>query len=320
MRALAREALKFLFWYPVADVALRAPLPAAYAIAGAAGRAYARLSRRRSAIIRAELGKLVGPGLPAAVAADSCAIFAKNQVEFLRAPRLSSDVLARMVRLEGRENLDAALARGSGAILLLLHFGANQLVIPAMKHLGYDMLQFGSPPSAWHDLHGRKPTALEERIFARRLKVEQALGVEFLYIERSLRPAYKALKANRILCIALDGRASTRFVPVPFGGRVGMLSPGPVGLAFRTGAALLPTFIVRGADDAHRLVIHPPLQVARADGEPLPPPEVLARFVEMAMTYVRAHPDHYGWLLQAAWHRAPIDEVPLFVDLKPALP
>lgn len=316
MRRFFRDALKFVFWYPVAELALRAPLGAAYGIAGAAGSAYARVSGRRSRIIRQEIGKLLGGGdVPASVAAETCALFAKNQVEFLRAPRLHGAVLSRIVALEGKEHLDAALAKGSGAILLLVHFGANQLIIPAIKHRGYDLLQFGSPPQAWHDLHGKEPTSLEKRIFARRLAVEKALGVEFLYIEKSLRPAYKALKANRVLAIAIDGRAGAKFVPVPFGERTAMLSPGSVGLAFRTGAALLPAFITRQPDDTHRLAIHPPMAVASESGEPIPPVEVLTRFVALAMTYIERHPAHYGWLLQAAWHRAPIDQVPLFQDL-----
>ena len=316
MRALARDLLKFLFWYPVAEVALRAPLPIAYAVADVTGRAYGAISGRRSRIIRQELQALLGRAVSASVARDTCSLFAKNQVEFLRAPRLDQATLARLVQLEGQAHLDGALARGNGAVLLLLHFGANQLIIPAVKHRGYDLLQFGSPPQAWHDLHDREPTPLEKRIFARRLAVEEALGVEFLYIERSLRPAYKALKANRLLCIALDGRFGTRFEPVPFGARTAMLAPGAVGLAYRTGAALLPTFIVRQPDDTHRLVVHPPMELSHPSGDPVPPAEVLERFVALAMEYIDEHPDHFGWLLQAAWHRAPIDEVPLFVDLK----
>ncbi len=319
MRSLAREALKFLFWYPVAELALRTPLPVAYALAGAAGSAYARASRRRALLIRSELAKILGrdvADVPHEVARRTCQLFAKNQLEFLRAPRLTADVLAALVSVEGQEHLDAALARGNGAILILLHFGSNQLIIPAVKHLGYHLLQFGSPPQAWHDLHGKEPTALERRIFARRLSVERALGVEFLYIEKSLRPAYQALKDNRVLAIAADGRAGARFVPVPFGARTAMLAPGPVGLAFRTGAALLPTFIERQKDDRHRLEIHPPLAVADETGAPLPPQQVLARFVELAVRYIERKPCHYGWLVQAAWHRAPIDKVPLFVDLK----
>lgn len=319
MRRLAREALKFLFWYPVAELALLTPLAAAYAIANIVGRTYALLSRSRARLIRQEIGKLLGKSaeeVPAETARRTCALFAKNQLEFLRAPRLTRELMALLVTIEGKGYLDAALARGSGAILLLIHYGANQLIIPAIKHQGYDLLQFGSPPGAWHDLHGREPSWLDRRIFARRLSVEQALGVEFLYIERSLRPAYRALTRNRVLAIALDGRYGSRFEPIPFGARTAMLSPGPVGLAFRTGAALLPTFIERQSDDRHQLVIHPPMAVAGPDGEPIPPVAVLTEFAGLAMGYIARSPCHYGWLLQAARHRAPIDRVPLFADLR----
>ena len=94
-----------------------------------------------------------------------------------------------------------------------------------------------------------------------------------------------------------------------------MLAPGPVGLAFRTGAALIPTFIHRELDNTHRLRLHPPLALAKPDGKPIPPAQVLAEFVSLAMTYIERSPCHYAWLLQAAWHRAPVDHVPLFSDL-----
>ncbi len=318
MHRIVRNLLKLLFWFPGGELARRLPLPLAERLAVVAGRLYGLLSRRRRAIIRRELALLLGEEKVAPGAASrSCGVFARSQLELLRSPSFDLSAVERLTTIEGRDQLDGALAAGRGALLALVHYGSNQLIMPALALRGYDLLQFGSPPQAWHDLHGRTPSRIDRAIFRKRLEVESAMGVEFLYIERSLRPAYRALKANRILVVALDGRAGRRFEPVPFGNRTALLAPGPVGLAYRTGAPFLPLFISFDGR-CHRISIHPPLALSDQEGNPLPPREVLASFTSIAIDYIERRPCHYGWLLQAAWHRGPLDDPPLFEDLKAA--
>jgi len=314
---IVRNLVKLLFWFPGGEIARRLPLPIALKLAAGAGRLYGLLSRRRFAIIHRELALLLGDEAVSPTAARrACEVFARSQLELLRSPSFDLALIEKLTTIDGREHLDAALAAGRGAVLALIHFGSNQLIMPALAKRGYGLLQFGSPPQAWHDLHGRTPSRIDRAIFRKRLEGEKAMGIEFLYIDRSLRPAYRALQANRILVVALDGRAGSRFEPVPFGKRTALLAPGPVGLAYRTGAPFLPLFIsLEGG--RHRISIHPPLNLTDQEGKPRPPRQVLASFTGIATDYIRKRPCHYGWLLQAAWHRAPLDDPPLFEDLKP---
>jgi len=48
---------------------------------------------------------------------------------------------------------------------------------------------------------------------------------------------------------------------VDFFGRKAATATGPVILAMRTGAAILPCFIIRQPDDTHKIIFEPPFEL-----------------------------------------------------------
>jgi Kdo2-lipid IVA lauroyltransferase/acyltransferase len=54
--------------------------------------------------------------------------FTKSMVELVSLPRLDADKLRDLVRIHGRENIDAALAEGRGVIVVTGHFGSWELL------------------------------------------------------------------------------------------------------------------------------------------------------------------------------------------------
>jgi lauroyl/myristoyl acyltransferase len=66
-----------------------------------------------------------------------------------------------------------------------------------------------------------------------------------------------------------------------------------VTLAKTTGAALLPTFSLRGPHRTSRVVIEPPIQVRRDLDREVKVEDVLLRCVRRLEHYVRRHPSLY---------------------------
>ena len=188
---------------------------------------------------------------------DAHALTLYNELEVLRYPHLSPTTISDVCAIEGREHLDAALGLGKGAILLIGHFGANQMIMPALGHMGYPMAQLSAPPPVWGEiLHETRTTPLWERVLARRWQMEKRLPVRHVNVFRFLRPAFEMLKGNGVLGLAFDGGGGKKWAQVDLLGRRANLSEQPAQLWHKSGAALLPTYVIRQPGEAkHRVVI-----------------------------------------------------------------
>lgn len=200
--------------------------------------------------------------------------------------RRSTETIA---RAEGIEHVDAALARGQGVILLLSHFGSFLLPLPFLGFRGYTVNQI-TGKQVHHSL-------LAERIWLWRKREADRLPVKFRQVDRLLRPVYQALRDNEIVVIAFDGRDSTHWALVDFFERRARFSTGPFELARRTGAAIVPTFVVREPGGRHRIEFLEELKLSTAtpNGEALR--EDVDEFARLFSSYVAYYPCHFGMVL-----------------------
>ena len=94
----------------------------------------------------------------------------------MRYPHYSPEEMDAVCEVTGLEHLDAALSRGKGAIVLIGHLGANQMIMPALGHKGYAMNQLSAPPPVWADLlKDTRATPLWRKVLERRWELEKRL-------------------------------------------------------------------------------------------------------------------------------------------------
>jgi KDO2-lipid IV(A) lauroyltransferase len=96
--------------------------------------------------------------------------------------------------------------------------------------------------------------------------------------------------------IQLDQRAAKGGIEVPFFGKPFDAFSGPVTLALRTGAALVPMYIVRQGGVRHRLVIEPEFPLERTGAKRDDTRHNLARLLAHFEGWIRARPDQWWWL------------------------
>jgi phosphatidylinositol dimannoside acyltransferase len=232
-------------------------------------------------------------------------------------PRFRPDNINHWMRIQGADYINQALARECGIVVVIAHYGANQMVMAGLGHRGYIINQIGSRPDDWHRLSGLKPSKIEKSMFRIRLNLEKALPARYIYIDKSMRPVYEALSHNQIMIMAADGRAGTRFYQIPVCGRVMNISSGPFRIAAKTGAALIPVFPVRDNDGIHDLYIDQPIQPDSQHSFPDAWARKAALIYGERMTHwVNFRPDHYAMLMAEAATRSSIDAVPLFEDYR----
>lgn len=240
-----------------------------------------------------------------------------NEIEVLRYPDLNPGTIDGTCIIEGREHLDAALARGKGAIVLIGHFGANQMIMPALGHKGYPMNQLSAPPPVWADiLRETRTTPLWEKVLDRRWALEKRLPVQHINVFKFLRPAFECLQDNQVLGLAFDGGGGQKHTQVKLVEREAWVSVQPIQLWRKTGAALLPTVVIRPPGQRlHRVIIEPPLdwQPVKGDRDEETRRNMQA-YVDRFSAWVARHPDHY---LQFMLHRRRVratDIRPFFDD------
>jgi lauroyl/myristoyl acyltransferase len=178
------------------------------------------------------------------------ASYARYWVEVLRLPAYSPDDLDAAMTAKGLEHLDAALAEGKGAVVALPHLG------------GWD---FGG---AWLATRGYRMTVVVEALdppeaFEWFVSFRRSLGLDVIPLGPAAGKAVlRALRDNRVVALLSDRDIAGGGVEVDFFGERTTLPAGPITLALRAGAPVLPTTIyTRGR--MHHGVVCPPLDLTR---------------------------------------------------------
>jgi phosphatidylinositol dimannoside acyltransferase len=217
-----------------------------------------------------------------------------NELEVLLFPVLNQTNISSFAVCQGLGRLDAALSARKGAMLLFAHFGANQMIMPAIGYRGYGMSQLSAPATVWKEvLHDKRLSAMEERALEARSEHELSLPVKHINIFRSVKEAFRCLRRNEVLGVAIDGGGGKERIAVDFLSRKILLSPGPMDIARRTGCAVLPTFVLREGSGRNTIIIEPPLDVTPNADAKTASVRLIQVFAHMLEECVRLHPDHY---------------------------
>jgi KDO2-lipid IV(A) lauroyltransferase len=196
------------------------------------------------------------------------------------------------VEVEGRERLDSALGRGRGVVAPGIHMGNFPLIGTWMHAAGYRF-----------DFVMRYPH--DERVsrwFTRLRRIEGIGAMRDLPRLACMRGCLGALSANGIVFMPLDMRSGRSGVEVPFFGRPYRAFTGPVALPAKTGAAVLPMYIVRVKGPRHRLVVEPELPLERTGDKTADARRNLERLMGRFEEWVRAHPEQWWWF-NRRWER-----------------
>lgn len=295
---MLKDAFLWFYWYPFRLFVHKIPTKSAYAMAKISGLILYYIIYRRRRALR-EILSDVFTGLTEEknfkkILLNSFVIYCQNELEVLLFSNLNRDNIRDFVKCSGLENLDKALSGGKGAMLLFAHFGANQMIMPAIGYNGYKMSQVSAPATVWTEkLPNRRFSSMEKQALELRWIQELSLPVTHINIFGSLKNIFICLKRNEVLGIAMDGGGGATRVGIDFLGNKIFLSTGAIEIAMRTGCTVLPTFMVRGKNGTHTMIIEPPLNIISSDDKPDAVTINIVEFVKRLEVYVARYPDHY---------------------------
>lgn len=287
-KSLGRLAARLgLFWCSLIIKIIPGPL--IYGFAQAIGNlGYRLVSRQRNTAIESlniAFSRQKSPRELEKIARDSFIFMSKSAVELLflmDRPQL----LKERVAIEGKSHFDAALACGKGVILVSAHFGNFPLLMSKLSLEGYKIAGIMRP---------MRDASVEKFFMAKRIR----LGIKTIYSQprqACVNNTIETLRSNEAVFIPLDQNFGTAGVFVDFFGRKAATATGPVVLAQRTGAALLPCFIVRQKDDTHKIIFEPVQELTEAADPRQAIIINIQKLTDIIESYIRRYPAEWGWV------------------------
>ena len=220
------------------------------------------------------------------IAKDCFSFMASSGVEmFFFMKRLQ--LLKERVFIENKHILDEALSKAKGAILVSGHFGNFPLMMLRLAVEGYPVAGIMRP------MRDQRV----ERMFS---KLRSSLGIKTIYSQprkACVDATIRALRNNEIVSLQIDQNFGTGSgVFIDFFGQKAATATGPVVLALRTDAVLLPCFIVREKDNTQRIIFEPEFNLKREDNFDKTVLVNIQRLTKIIESYIKCYPAHWGWI------------------------
>jgi KDO2-lipid IV(A) lauroyltransferase len=201
--------------------------------------------------------------------------YGRMLTDFLLLGSLSPEELIQRMTVDGLEHIDAALAKGRGAIMAVPHMGSWDMAGSYAGALGY-------PISAVTE---RFPGSLNDAV----VRTRQRYGLSVITLGRSaVRGITQALQANAIVALLCDLEQGPG-VTVRFFGRHAVVPGGPAAIALKTGAPLMPACSYSTARGHHHIHLDPPLTWTAGETKESLMQRVVSRFED----FIRERPDQW---------------------------
>jgi KDO2-lipid IV(A) lauroyltransferase len=209
--------------------------------------------------------------------------------EFFSMPSITRENLHEWVEMEGQEHFEAGIAQGKGLLTIIAHFG-NWELMPVTIPL---FLRFPKPSYIVY-----RP--LDSPILDNMIEhVRTINGNEMIAKGGSGRSIIRLLKENHGIAILSDQNVAAREgVFVDFFGRPACTGVGLAVLALRSGAPVLPMFMVRQKSGKYKFILKPLVEISQTGDYERDLLENTQRFTKVVEDVVREYPDQWFWIHQ----------------------
>jgi len=211
--------------------------------------------------------------------------FAIYLVDFFRFSWLNARKISKLIQVEGLEHARAALDAGKGAIGITAHLGNFEMAGAVFALSGFP-------------IHAAVFTHQSPRVDALFQRQRQRVGVMGLpvqpkHIRAFFEAAIRTLRENKILALVSDRDFFESGLKLPCFGKMLQVPTGPAAFSLRTGAPILPAFLVRENNGTYRFICEPPLESPQG----LSREETVRHLTESALNamtrYIRKYPTQW---------------------------
>lgn len=254
--------------------------------------------RRRIAYtnMRAAFSKEKSPEELTRMTKRVCGSFSEMIFELMTLSRINKKYTDKYVKIKNRPDFENALKEGRGVIFLTAHFGNWELSGMVSSIEGYPLYVLAREQNM---------KMINELIN----KLRESKGSKVVRKGITTRYIVKALHEGHIIGMVADQNAGPNGIIADFFGRPAPTAAGPYRFAAKTGAVIVPAFIVREKGPYHTLTIEKPISIG--------PKEDITSYVEgynkLLEKYITTHYDHWLWF-HRRWKQSPLKRVVILSD------
>ena len=168
-------------------------------------------------------------------------------------------------------------------ILVTGHFGYWELLGASVAALGYPMAVVAK------DQHNPAVNTLI-------IKGREKLGMKVISMAAATHAIMRALRRNECVGLLMDQDAGPGGTFVDFLGLEASTYQGPALFALRSGAPIIPCFIIREGAEHHRIVFESPIEAVPTGDEIADIQRYTQTYTAVLERYVRTYPDHWFWV------------------------
>jgi KDO2-lipid IV(A) lauroyltransferase len=213
--------------------------------------------------------------------------FAKYLVDFFRYEKLDNEYIKNNIHIENLHYFDEVLKKGKGGIILSAHIGNWELGAVVVALSGY---------SLWAVALEHKHKKVTDFFDSQRM----SKGVNVIALGKAVRQCLSRLNENRIIALVGDRDFTGKGTVTEFFGKSAHFPEGPAALALKTGASIVPCFMVRNPDDSFTLRIEKPIElISRGDKEE-DIKRCMREYVKIFENYIYKYPEQW-YLFRKFW-------------------
>jgi len=207
---------------------------------------------------------------------------AMSLVEILILPHINESNFNNYLKTEGKHYLDNAYLEGNGVILFTAHFGN-------WEWLGAFISLMGFPVNAV--VKRQKNIYIDN--FINSLRESKDIAI----IEKGIavRQSYKCLRRGEVLLLLGDQAAGSKGWLTKFFGIETTNYSGAVRFAEKTGAKILPVYLIREGFASHKLLFYPPHTVEKGSSKK-EQKQKLQRLIFITEEIICQHKSQWLWL------------------------
>lgn len=208
--------------------------------------------------------------------------FGPMLLDVLAFPYLTREKMDRIVRWEGREHLEAALAEGKGVILATAHMGNWEMMAAANGLSGYPTVAVG-----------RRQNNPDMDYLITHLRT--SVGVQATY-KTSVLEIARLLGQGWVIGLLMDQDAGSDGLPMYFFNRPSYVPKGPAALARLKHSPIVPCVILDQPDGTYVMKCWPVLHVTRSDDKERDILDITQQLVRWLEEIITERPDLWFWL------------------------
>ncbi|MFH1678749.1 MAG: lysophospholipid acyltransferase family protein, partial [Candidatus Omnitrophota bacterium] len=205
--------------------------------------------------------------------------FAKYLMDFFRFSLLNKENIKNsQFGLVNQHFIDEALAKGKGVIILSAHIGNWEIGGVGLALLGYSIGAVALP-------HRHK--SVDNFFNSQR----QNKGLVVMPLGKAARSCLQLLRENKIIALAGDRLFNSNGRLTDFFGMPTYLPEGPAAFSLKTGAVIVPGFVVRDKNNISNLIFEKPIEYRSSGDKERDLMQILNKYKTIIEDYIRRYPE-----------------------------